>query len=48
MLTAAALLDKNKKPSDAEIKEALSGLKCRCATHMGIMRAVRRAAQMMG
>jgi nicotinate dehydrogenase subunit A len=48
MLTAAALLDRKKKPTDAEIKDALSGLKCRCATHMGIMRAVRRAAQMMG
>jgi nicotinate dehydrogenase subunit A len=48
MLTAAALLERNKKPTDAQIKEALAGLKCRCATHMGIMRAVRRAAQMMG
>lgn len=48
MLTAAALLERNKKPTDAEIKDALVGLKCRCATHMGIMRAVRRASQMMG
>jgi nicotinate dehydrogenase subunit A len=48
MLTAASLLDRNKKPSDAEIKDAFAGLKCRCATHMGIMRAVRRAAKMMG
>jgi len=48
MMTAAALLDRNKKPSDAEIREALTGLKCRCATHLGILRAVRRAAQMMG
>lgn len=48
MLTAAALLERNKKPTDAQIKQALAGLKCRCATHMGIMRAVRRAAEMMG
>jgi nicotinate dehydrogenase subunit A len=48
MLTAAALLERNRKPTDAEIKQALAGLKCRCATHMGIMRAVRRAARMMG
>jgi len=48
IMTAAALLEKNKKPSDAEIKDALTGLKCRCATHMGIMRAVKRAASMMG
>src|ERR1700719_4358389 len=36
LMTAAALLNRNKKPSDAEIKEALTGLKCRCGTHMGI------------
>ena len=48
IMTAAALLNRNKKPSDAEIKEALTGLKCRCGTHMGIMRAVRRASEMMG
>jgi nicotinate dehydrogenase subunit A len=48
IMTAAALLNKNNKPTDAQIKEALTGLKCRCGTHMGIMRAVRRAAEMMG
>jgi len=48
IMTAAALLSRNKKPTDAEIKEALTGLKCRCGTHMGIMRAVKRASEMMG
>jgi nicotinate dehydrogenase subunit A len=48
IMTAAALLNSNKKPTDAEIKTALTGLKCRCGTHMGIMRAVKRASQMMG
>jgi nicotinate dehydrogenase subunit A len=48
IMQGAALLRDKKKPSDAEIKEALSGLKCRCGTHMGIMRAVKRAAEMMG
>ena len=48
VMTAAALLAAKKNPSDAEIKSALEGLKCRCGTHMGIMRAVRRAAAMMG
>jgi nicotinate dehydrogenase subunit A len=48
IMTAAELLATKKKPSDAEIKEALTGLKCRCGTHMGIMRAVKRAAEMMG
>jgi nicotinate dehydrogenase subunit A len=48
VMTAAALLDQKRKPTDAEIKDALAGLKCRCGTHMNIMRAVRRAAEMMG
>jgi len=48
MMTAAALLDTKKRPTDAEIKDALTGLKCRCGTHMSIMRAVRRASEMMG
>ena len=47
MMTAAELLAKNKSPTDAQIKDALTGLKCRCATHMGIMRAVKTAAAMM-
>jgi aerobic-type carbon monoxide dehydrogenase small subunit (CoxS/CutS family) len=48
MMTAAAFLKRNNKPSDAEIREALTGLKCRCGTHMGILRAVKRASEMMG
>jgi len=48
IMTAAAFLRDKKKPTDAEIKTALEGLKCRCGTHMGILRAVKRAAQMMG
>ncbi len=45
MLTSVALLDNNPRPSDAQIRDALSGLKCRCGTHMSILRAVKRAAQ---
>jgi len=48
MMTAAAFLRDKKKPSDAEINEALTGLKCRCGTHMAILRAVKRASEMMG
>jgi nicotinate dehydrogenase subunit A len=48
IMTAAALLNRYKKPTDAQIKDALTGLKCRCGTHMGIMRAVKRASEMMG
>ena len=47
-MTAAALLDQKKKPTDSEIRDALSGVKCRCGTHMSILRAVKRAAEMMG
>ncbi len=44
MMTAAALLKDNPHPSDREIREGLSGLKCRCGTHLAILRAVKRAA----
>lgn len=45
LMTAAAFLESNPKPSDAEIREALTGIKCRCGTHYSILRAVKRAAQ---
>ncbi len=44
MMTAAALLRDRPRPTDAQIREALAGLKCRCGTHMAILRAVKRAA----
>ena len=41
-----AMMAKMKKNlSRSQIDEALTGLKCRCATHMSIARAVKRAAQ---
>ena len=46
MLTAAALLRDTAKPSDKQIRQALAGVKCRCGTHMAILRAVKRAAGM--
>ena len=48
IMTAAAFLEKNRRPSDGQIRKALAGLKCRCGTHMGIIRAVKRAAKAMG
>ena len=45
IMTTVALLEKNSRPSDAQIREALAGLKCRCGTHASILRAVKRAAQ---
>jgi aerobic-type carbon monoxide dehydrogenase small subunit (CoxS/CutS family) len=47
IMTAAAYLKKNPKASEAEIREALAGLKCRCGTHVAIMRAIKRAQSSM-
>ncbi|MEZ5077656.1 MAG: (2Fe-2S)-binding protein [Solirubrobacterales bacterium] len=44
MLTARALLDRNPDPSEAEIREAISGQICRCTGYATIVRAVRWAA----
>jgi nicotinate dehydrogenase subunit A len=44
IMTSKALLDKNPKPTDAQIKEALAGNLCRCGTHLRIVRAVKRAS----
>jgi nicotinate dehydrogenase subunit A len=46
-LAAKALLDVNPDPSDEEIRQALAGHLCRCGSHPGIVRAVRRAARGM-
>ena len=48
LMTAAAFLRDNKKPTDAQIRAALEELKCRCGTHVAILCAVKRAAAMMG
>ncbi len=48
IMTAASFLATKKKPTDAEIKSALEGIKCRCGTHVSILKAVKRAAAMMG
>ena len=45
MLTARWLLDHNPDPTDAEIREALSGQVCRCTGYENIVRAVRWAAR---
>ena len=45
IMTGAALLRDTPHPSEQQIRDGLSGLKCRCGTHMAILRAVRRAAQ---
>jgi nicotinate dehydrogenase subunit A len=47
MMRAQALLQKNSKPTDEEIRAELQPNLCRCGTHMRILRAVRRAARLM-
>jgi len=47
IMTAAALLESNPNASDEDIRRGLSGLKCRCGTHMAILRAVKLAASRM-
>jgi nicotinate dehydrogenase subunit A len=47
MMRAQALLQKNPLVSDEEIRRTLEQNLCRCGTHMRILRAVRRAAQLM-
>ena len=45
IMAAKALLDRNPKPSDEEIKDALADQLCRCGTHNRIVRAVRKVAR---
>jgi nicotinate dehydrogenase subunit A len=47
IMTTAALLWKHPHPSDAQIREALDGNLCRCGSHPRILRAVRRAAELL-
>ena len=44
IMSTKALLDKNPKPTDSQIREALAGNLCRCGTHIRILRAVKRAS----
>ena len=44
VVSATALLADNPTPTDAEIREGLSGNLCRCTGYQGIVNAVRRAS----
>jgi aerobic-type carbon monoxide dehydrogenase small subunit (CoxS/CutS family) len=46
-MSAAALLAKNKNPSDAEIEKAMDGHICTCGTYNRIRKAIHTAAAMM-
>ncbi|HET91521.1 MAG TPA: 2Fe-2S iron-sulfur cluster binding domain-containing protein [Chloroflexi bacterium] len=47
LLTAKALLDRQPNPSEAEIREALGGVLCRCTGYVKIVQAVQRAAALL-
>ena len=42
MLTAKALFDRNPRAGDADVKQALSNVLCRCFTHTRMLRAITR------
>ena len=44
IMSATALLKRNRKPTDAEIDEAMSGNICRCGTYVRIRAAIKQAA----
>jgi aerobic-type carbon monoxide dehydrogenase small subunit (CoxS/CutS family) len=48
IMTAVALLNRNAKPSNGQIREALSLNVCRCCTYQRILSAVEQASRMMG
>jgi nicotinate dehydrogenase subunit A len=47
IMRAQSLLDRNPKPTDEAIRAHMQTNLCRCGTHMRILRAVRRASEMM-
>jgi aerobic-type carbon monoxide dehydrogenase small subunit (CoxS/CutS family) len=44
ILTAKALLDRYPHPTDAQIREGMAGVLCRCMTYYRVQAAIRRAA----
>jgi xanthine dehydrogenase iron-sulfur cluster and FAD-binding subunit A len=45
IMTAKALLDANPNPTDAEIRQGMEGVLCRCMSYYRIQQAIRRAAR---
>ena len=45
MMTSCALLARNANPSEAEIREAISGNLCRCTGYVNIVKAIQNAAE---
>ncbi len=47
ILTAKAFLDQNPRATDAELQQAMSTVLCRCFTHVRMLRAIKRYAQVV-
>jgi aerobic-type carbon monoxide dehydrogenase small subunit (CoxS/CutS family) len=47
MLTAKVLLDKNPRPTDADIRQGMATTLCRCMTYYRVQAAIKRAAKAM-
>jgi nicotinate dehydrogenase subunit A len=45
VLTAKAFLDQNPKASEAQVRQAMTGVLCRCFTHTRMMKAIMKYAQ---
>jgi nicotinate dehydrogenase subunit A len=45
ILTAKALLDRNPRADDTDIRQSLTGVLCRCFTHTRMLRAIKRYAR---
>ena len=45
IMTAKAFVDRNPKATEAQIQRAMSGVLCRCFTHVRMLRAIKRYAQ---
>jgi carbon-monoxide dehydrogenase small subunit len=45
LMTCSALLERNKNPSEQEIRQAISGNLCRCTGYLNIVKAVQYAAE---
>ncbi len=47
LMTAKALVDRNPKPDDEAINEALAGVICRCTGHIKVKHAIRNVGEFM-
>ena len=48
IMSTVALLSRNPRPNDIQVRAELSGHICRCGTYMRILRAVKTAAERLG